>query len=63
MNRIRRKAGAQGVDPNAWFGQVELLVAREVGREPVQYVSNIFNYYTSFRSLRRYGLKTGKSLE
>ena len=63
MNRVRRKAGAQGVDPNTWFGQVELLVAREVGREPVQYVSNIFNYYTSFRSLRRYGLKTGKSLE
>lgn len=63
MNRIRRSAEAQGVDPNTWFGQVELLVAREVGREPVQYVSNIFNYYTSFRSLRRYGIKTGKSLD
>ena len=63
MNRIRSKAREQGVDPDRWFGQVELLVAREVGREPVQYVSNIYNYYASFRSLRRYGQRTGKSLE
>ena len=63
MNRIRRTAETAGVDPNKWYGEVELLVAREVGREPVQYVSNIYNYYASFRSLRRYGLRTGKSLE
>jgi membrane-bound lytic murein transglycosylase MltF len=63
MNRIRRGAAGQGVDPNIWYGNVELLVARQVGREPVQYVSNIYNYYTSFRSLRRYGLQTGKSVE
>ena len=60
INRIRMKADAQGVNPNIWFGQMELLVAREVGREPVQYVSNIYKYYASFRSLRRYGEKTGK---
>jgi len=60
INRIRMKADAQGVNPNIWFGQMELLVAREVGQEPVQYVSNIYKYYASFRSLRRYGEKTGK---
>ena len=63
INRIRGKADAQGVNPNIWFGQVELLVAREVGREPVQYVSNIYKYYASFRSLRRYGEKTGKTVK
>jgi membrane-bound lytic murein transglycosylase MltF len=63
MNGIRKKATEQGINPNEWFGQVELLVAREVGREPVQYVSNIYKYYTSFRSLQRYGQKTGKSVE
>ena len=36
---------------------------REVGREPVQYVGNIYKYYISFRSLRRYGLQTGRSIE
>lgn len=63
MNRIRDKAADIGVDPNVWFGQVELLAAREVGRETVQYVSNIYNYYTSFRALQRYGQKTGKRID
>jgi len=63
MNAIRKKASEQGVNPNEWFGQVELLVAREVGREPVQYVSNIYKYYTSFRYLKRYGKMTGKSIK
>ena len=63
MNQIRRKASEQGINPNEWFGQVELIVAREVGREPVQYVSNIYKYYASFRSLKRYGQKTGKSIK
>lgn len=63
MNKIRKKATEQGVNPNEWFGQVELLVAREVGREPVQYVSNIYTYYMSFRSLKRYGEMTGQSIK
>ena len=63
MNGIRKKASEQGVNPNEWFGQVELIVAREVGREPVQYVSNIYKYYASFRSLQIYGQKTGKTIE
>lgn len=63
MNGLRKKASEQGVNPNEWFGQIELIVAREVGREPVQYVSNIYKYYTSFRSLQRYGQKTGKSVK
>ena len=61
MNQIRKKAAAQGVDPNKWFGQVELVAAREIGRETVQYVSNIYKYYISFRSLQRLGQKTGKT--
>jgi len=61
MNQIRKKAAAQGVNPNKWFGQVELVAAREIGRETVQYVSNIYKYYISFRSLQRLGQKTGKT--
>jgi len=63
MNQIRKKAAAQGVNPNEWFGQVELIAAREIGRETVQYVSNIYKYYVSFRSLQRLGQKTGKSYD
>lgn len=63
MNKLRKMASGQGINPNEWFGQMELIVAREVGREPVQYVSNIYKYYISFGSLRRYGKQTGKSIK
>ncbi len=46
---LRKKTAAQGLDPNKWFGNVEVVVAKEVGREPVQYVANIYKYYVSYR--------------
>jgi membrane-bound lytic murein transglycosylase MltF len=51
-NRIRdlRKETAQrGLDPNIWFGNVEQVVSARVGRETVDYVSNIFKYYVAYR--------------
>jgi len=51
-NRIasmRRRTAAQGLDPNVWFQNVELLAAKEIGRETVQYVSNIFKYYVAYK--------------
>ncbi len=47
--RLREKAAAQGYDPNLWFNNVEHVVAKEVGREPVRYVSNIFKYYIAYQ--------------
>ena len=57
-----------GYDPNVWFLNVEVVVADEVGREPVQYVRNIFKYYTAYSLLSeqdeiRHELKTGKTVE
>jgi len=46
---LREKAKAQGLDPNVWFANVEVVAARELGRETVQYVSNIFKYYMAYR--------------
>jgi membrane-bound lytic murein transglycosylase MltF len=51
-NRIaamRRRAAAQGLNPNVWFQNVEVLAAKEIGRETVQYVSNIFKYYVAYK--------------
>jgi membrane-bound lytic murein transglycosylase MltF len=45
---LRRKAASQGLDPNRWFGHVERVAAREIGRETVQYVSNIYKYYIAY---------------
>ena len=47
--RLRKKAGSEGLDPNQWFGNVELVVAKDVGQETVQYVSNIYKYYVAYK--------------
>ena len=47
--RLRREAKAQGFDPDKWFNNVELLAAQQIGRETVQYVSNIYKYYIAYR--------------
>jgi membrane-bound lytic murein transglycosylase MltF len=49
--RLRQEAAKQGLDPNKWFGNVELVVQRKVGREPVQYVANIYKYYLAYRMM------------
>ncbi|HMU61796.1 MAG TPA: transporter substrate-binding domain-containing protein [Gemmatimonadales bacterium] len=45
---LRRKAAAQGLDPNKWLGNVEQVAAREIGRETVTYVRNIYKYYVAY---------------
>jgi membrane-bound lytic murein transglycosylase MltF len=47
--RLRKKAQDDGLDPNKWFGNVELEVAKEVGQETVNYVSNIYKYYVAYK--------------
>jgi membrane-bound lytic murein transglycosylase MltF len=47
--RLRREAKARGLNPDKWFNNVELLAAEQIGRETVQYVSNIYKYYVAYR--------------
>ena len=47
--RLRKEAQVQGLDPNIWFGNVELVVAKDIGQETVQYVSNIYKYYVAYK--------------
>jgi len=48
---LRREAAQIGLDPNRWLDNVEVVAARRVGREPVQYVGNILKYYFAYRLL------------
>lgn len=51
--RLRRVARESGLNPNIWFRNVEIIAARRLGRETVQYVSNIYKYYIAYRSIIR----------
>ncbi|HXV60728.1 MAG TPA: lytic transglycosylase F, partial [Vicinamibacteria bacterium] len=47
--QLRKEATEQGLDPNRWFNNVELIAAKRIGRETVQYVSNIYKYYLAYQ--------------
>jgi membrane-bound lytic murein transglycosylase MltF len=51
VTRLRKQTQQAGLDPNVWFRNVEVIVARKIGRETVHYVSNIYKYYTAYRLL------------
>ncbi len=49
VRKLRAKAAEQGYDPNVWFDNVEVMAAKDIGRETVQYVANILKYYIAYR--------------
>ncbi len=51
--RLRRQAPNYGFDPNQWFDNVEYLVERKAGQEPVRYVANIYKYYVAYKRIRK----------
>ena len=61
--RLRKLAPEYGVDPNQWFKNVERIIASKVGREPIQYVGNIYKYYLAYRRIREIERKQEQSLE
>ena len=51
ISQLRKEAKQAGLDPNVWFNHVERVAAKRIGRETVQYVSNIYKYYVAYRLL------------
>jgi membrane-bound lytic murein transglycosylase MltF len=49
VRQLRREAAKAGLDPNVWFGNVEVIAAERIGRETVTYVANIYKYYVAYR--------------
>jgi membrane-bound lytic murein transglycosylase MltF len=46
---LREEARKRGLDPDKWFGSVERVAAERIGRQTVQYVSNIYKYYVAYK--------------
>ena len=66
VRRLRKKASAMGLNPNVWFGNVEIAAAKVIGRETVQYVGNIYKYYIAYKMIteqeeRKLKIKKAKS--
>jgi membrane-bound lytic murein transglycosylase MltF len=53
LRQFRDKAKAMGLNPNVWFGNVENAAAAIVGRETVQYVSNVYKYFIAYSLVTR----------
>ena len=47
--KLRKEASDMGLDPNVWFGNVELVAAKDIGQETVTYVANIYKYYVAYK--------------
>ena len=52
LRQLRKEAEKRGLNPNVWFGNVERIASERIGRETVQYVSNIYKYYVAYSLLR-----------
>ena len=63
ISNLRKRAKAEGLNPNQWFGNVELVVAKDVGQEPVRYVSNIYKYYVAYRLILEQFGPTGNTAQ
>lgn len=49
IHSLRQEAAKEGLDPNVWINNVELVVAARIGMETVTYVSNIYKYYIAYK--------------
>jgi len=49
IQRLRKEASGVGLDPDTWFGNVELVAAKDIGQETVLYVGNIYKYYVAYK--------------
>lgn len=49
IKQLRAEASQEGLNPNVWFGNVEVITAARIGTETVNYVSNIYKYYVAYK--------------
>jgi membrane-bound lytic murein transglycosylase MltF len=63
IRRLRKKARANGLDPDKWFDNVEHVAMKSIGTETVRYVSNIYKYFVSYKTIDQTLAKRKKAIE
>ena len=48
IRQLQRETTERGLDQNVWFNNVERIASERIGRETVNYVSNIYKYYVTY---------------
>ena len=48
ISKMRKAAAKEGLDPDIWFNNVEIVTAQNIGMETTTYVRNIFKYYVAY---------------
>jgi membrane-bound lytic murein transglycosylase MltF len=51
VSKMRKAAEKQGLDPDKWFNNVEIVTAQKIGIETTTYVRNIYKYYVAYKLL------------
>jgi membrane-bound lytic murein transglycosylase MltF len=49
VQTLRKEAAENGYNPDLWFNNVEIIASVKIGRETVQYGSNIYKYYLAYK--------------
>jgi membrane-bound lytic murein transglycosylase MltF len=52
VSKMRKAAEKDGLDPDRWFNNVEIVTARKIGIETTTYVRNIYKYYVSYKLMQ-----------
>ena len=63
---LREEAAKQGLNPNVWINNVEMVAAAKIGMETVAYVANIYKYYIAYKLIAERQdekTKTGETVE
>ncbi|GAA5787189.1 transglycosylase SLT domain-containing protein [Chitiniphilus shinanonensis] len=55
VQQMRRQAAKEGLDPNRWGGNVEVVARRMVGQRLLDYVSSVNRFYLAYQASERDG--------
>ena len=50
---MAKAAKRAGLNPDIWFGNVEIAAGKLVGSETVKYVANVYKYYIAYSLIEK----------